>query len=595
MQTTRHVLALRHCVAGLCLVLLGACGGSGGPDVLAAGAGVQQQAAAGEAIYRPQSLADGARFLTQATFGPTSADTSAVSGVSYNEWIDQQLAMPLSESYQSIGYTRKTISPTSEYFFTHTFWQKALSAQDQLRQRMAFALSQIFVVSFQDNCGAATGLGMESYYDTLVTHAFGSYRDLLKSVALHPIMGCYLSHIKNRKADPVSGRVPDENFAREIMQLFSIGLLQLNNDGTLKLDGSGQAIETYSAGDVAEMARVFTGFSWDCSGAAEATCFESGNAVARTDGKDPWTLPMKAYATYHDGGAKTLLGKAIPASTNPATTLDAAIDILASHPNVAPFISKQLIQRFVTSNPSPAYVRRVAQKFKDTNGNLGLTVRAILLDSEARDMAAAAANNNFGKVREPVLRLSAFLRAMGPNSATGNYTINSTKEAASGLAQSPLDSPSVFNFYRPGYVLPSEFSTGVLSPEMQLADETSMAGYAAFMRDVISVGVGGRITTGNTWYADVRPAYVRDSGADPLVSTADDPALLVDEVDRRLTWGQMSPELKQEITSVVRSINFVNTNLPSDQQASQRSTQRFYRTKAALLLAVVSPEFLIQK
>lgn len=583
------------------VMCLSACGGGGGGAATASGSTQSTLAEADSVVtaagvvystaYTVKDYSDAARFLTQATFGPTQSDIASVTSMGKAAWIDAQLSLPLTKSHVQIARERNAASG-GKHQLNHSFWQKALSSPDQLRQRVAFALSQILVVSLQDTCAAATGLGMNSYYDLLTDRAFGSYRDLLEAVSRHPIMGCYLSHLRNQKGDPTTGRVPDENYAREVMQLFSIGLVQLNMDGTPKLDASGQQIETYSARDISEMARVFTGFSWDCPKWPADFCFRGGNAVARTDGADVWTLPMMGYPNFHDSAEKTVLGKKIPASNDPLVTLRGAIDILATHPNLAPFISKQLIQRLVTSNPSPAYVQRIATVFRNTNGNIGTTVKAILLDGEAMNYSASSQSATAGKVREPVLRMSAMLRAFNAKSDSGAYLIGSTREDAYGLAQSVLHAPSVFNFYRPGYTPPGSktASAGMLAPELQIAHETSVAGYASYVRDTIWAGIGMRGYDGTAPRSDVTMEVVESNSA--LRSLADNPASLVDMVDKRLTWGRMSPATKALIVDAVSKVDFVSKITPTEAQAQ---TTKAYRLYSAILLAMVSPDFVIQK
>lgn len=599
--TLHPTKAARRLAVALLPVMFAACGGGGGGesaantslnlDGQAQSAGViLRQSAVAPTIYTATSDADASRFLTQATFGPSVADVTALNGKSLNAWIDSQLSAPATPTHVSIARMRES-SSGGRHSFNHSFWEKALTSPDQLRQRMAFALSQIFVVSFQDNCASATGLGMNSYYDMLTAHAFGTYRELLEAVSRHPIMGCYLSHLKNQRADPKTGRVPDENYAREVMQLFSIGLVQLNEDGTVALDSSGQPIETYGAKDVTEMARVFTGWSWDCPRYPEDICFNHAPSIPRTDGKDMWTLPMLPYSKYHDSGEKQILGRTIPASADPLVSMKAALDVLAKHNNVAPFIGKQLIQRFVTSNPSPAYVKRVAQAFKNSNGNLGITLKAVLLDEEARNPLYAQ-SSSYGKVREPVLKLSAFLRAFGATSDSGAYLIGSTKEDAYGLGQSVLFAPSVFNFYRPNYSPPASntSNTNLVAPELQIAHETSVAGYASFIRDVIWAGVGLKGYDGKSTRSDVTLEYFSDRN--PIRALADRPAELVDLVDRRLTYGQMSSNTRSEIVNAISTIDYVSKTTPTATQITNTRMNRLYST---LLLAMVSPDFAVQK
>lgn len=587
-------------------VALVACGGGGGgssptalsnaatPDESVQAAGVVRSTGVVASDYGPRSpttLLDAHRFLTHATFGPTPSAVAAVQSSTYGAWIDSQLAINTGISHQQLATERNAATGGKHQFF-FGFWQKALTAPDQLRQRTAFALSQIFVVSFADQCGLSSAMGMASYYDMLTKHAFGSYRDLLQAVSLHPMMGCYLSHLRNQKADPVTGRVPDENFAREILQLFSIGLVQLNPDGTPKRDAQGREIETYNPSDVAELARVFTGFSWDCPDYPADNCFKYWGATSRPGYADPWTIPMRGYPKFHDGAAKVVLGKTISAQTDPAATLKQALDIIAAHPNVAPFISKQLIQRFVTSNPSKEYVGRVAAKFTSSGGNLGQTIKALLLDEEARN-ASFMARASFGKVKEPILRFSALLRAYGAKSDSGYYLIGDTREAAFGLNQSPLFSPSVFNFYRPGYTLPGSATAaaGMVAPELQIADETSMAGYAGFMSTSLWAGVGRNGYSGTGTRADIQFPFTIDS-ANETLKLAGSPSALIEDINRKLFGGTMSLDLKSDISAAMNSIEYRAQVNPTQSQIDSTFKARIW---SALALAAASPEYIVQK
>ncbi len=373
-----------------------------------------------------------------------------------------------------------------------SFWQQALAAPDQLRQRVKFALSQILVVSAENGTIASLADSHASYVDLLGEHAFGNYRQLLEAVATHPAMGIYLSHLRNRKGDPVTGRVPDENFAREVMQLFSIGLLELNQDGTPRLV-NGAPVETYTNADTSGIARVFTGWSW----AAPTTTDQAFNGSTTATYPDRNVRPMQPYPQFHETGAKTFLGVTIPPNTSAQASMKIAMDTLFNHPNLCPFIGRQLVQRLVTSNPSPAYVGRVAAACANNGsgvrGDMKAIIRAILLDAEARD-AAKITDPQWGKVREPVLRLSNWARCFNATSASGNWTIRGLDSPSTSLGQQPLRPPSVFNFYRPGYTPPNTAiaTAGLVAPEFQIVGETSVVGYVNFMQGVIVHRRGGR-------------------------------------------------------------------------------------------------------
>lgn len=544
----------------------------------------------------PISDQDAARFLTQATFGPTPADVANVKALGYSGWLAEQLAKPLpAQSYVSYFDMRNAewmaynaggrSGPTD---ITDPIWRNAIVGDDQLRQRVALALSEIFVVSLQDTCNPY-GRGYASYMDMLQRNALGDFRQLLQDVTLHPIMGCFLSHVANQKDDPVTGRVPDENFAREVMQLFSIGLYQLNADGTPVLV-NGTPVPTYGPSDIAGLARVFTGFSWNCPSPTEDVCFTLGTAGSGPD-PDKWIKPMVAYDRFHSTLAKTFLGKTIAAqdTANAWASLRSALDTLAAHPNVGPFIGKQLIQRLVTSNPSPAYVARVAAAFNNSKGNLGATVQAVLMDPEARNTANALASDSFGKVREPILRMTAALRALDGRSMTGRFMVGWTPEPERGLNQAPLMAPSVFNFFRPGYAAPGSLSAarGLVVPELQIANETSVAGYANNMLALLTYGQGTIPNFGAGINGVKLPDVYLDEQRNASSSwrtLTDSPEQFVETLNQRLMYGTMSASLRQDVLAVVKSI--------TDPHPEIRQPDRFAK---AVLIILTSPEFLVQR
>lgn len=535
----------------------------------------------------PASNAEASRFLTQASFGPTPTDVARVRTLGYSGWLNEQFAKPRQAESHLQYYDARDAEwrarggRAAPADVMNSFWKNAIAGDDQLRQRVTFALSEIFVVSLADSCGDLNNRSVADFLDTLNRQAFGTFRQLIESVAMHPIMGCYLSHLRNQKEDAATGRNPDENFAREIMQLFSIGLRQLNEDGTPVL-ANGQVVPTYGPSDIVGMARVFTGFSWACPVADDQGCFEMGisyDGTARFD-PDKWVKPMRSYPRYHSTSEKAFLGKVIApqATPDPDGSLRFALDTLAQHPNVAPFLGKQLIQKLVTSNPSPAYVARVARAFKASNGSLRALVTAVLTDSEARDTVAALANSRYGKVREPVLRLTAALRALEGRSVSGRFLIGDTSDPVLGLGQAPMFSPSVFNFFRPGYVPPGSLSAaaGMVVPEMQLANETSVASNVAFMGKLMGYGLGTLAGNGLN-QPDVDLAYLRDPNS-ALLALAATPTALVEQINQRLLFGTMSSSLRSDLLAVVTPIN----EPPA-------------RVQLALLITLASPEFLVQR
>jgi uncharacterized protein (DUF1800 family) len=581
--------ALARSCAGLAAALLIAgCGGGGGTEEPAAG-NPPPVAAAPE---MPANRAEAARFLNQASFGATDASIDRVMAVGYAAWIDEQLALPASShrtAWEAADAAIKRDAPSSSAGTNEVldaFWQQALTAPDQLRQRWAYALSQTFVISLADGNVGNQPRAAAAWMDMLGTQGTGSYRVLLENVSLHPLMGTYLSHLKNRRADDRTGRVPDENYAREVMQLFSIGLVELNPDGSSRLNG-GQAIETYAAADIGGLARVFTGFSWACPDWPSDGCFNNGSQDGVSD-PERWTKSMLGYPQYHSPDAKSFLGVTIAAQSlpDPPASLRVALDTLAAHANVGPFIGRQMIQRLVTSNPSPAYVQAVAQAFSTSGGNLGAMAKAILMHPEAR-----RTGDRDGKLREPVLRLAAYLRAFPHTSDTNRWRVGNTDNPASGLGQSPLRSPSVFNFYRPGYAAPGTQSAaaGLVAPELQITHETSVAGYVNFMRDNLSSGVGQRNSTVGGVALNRRD--LQRDWTEQMALT-DDPAALVAHVVAKLLPSGAPQALTDEIVAAVTAIVIPS---PTASNAAAIETARRNRVFSTVLLVLVAPEFQVQK
>ena len=564
---------IRSIVLSLVLVAgLTSCGGGGGQD---GGGGPAPPPAA-----TPLSDAEAARFLTQATFGPTDADINVLKPLGYRPWLDQQMSLP-SSSHQAymdnrlaqLRVTQPTATLNANHFY-ESFWSYSATGQAQLRERMKLALSEIFVISMVDPGVDARGAG--AYYDMLGANAFGNFRTLLQQVSMHPMMGVYLTHLANQKEDPATGRNPDENYAREVMQLMTIGVNRLNPDGTVVTDGSGAPIPAYTPADISGLARVLTGMSWYSPTPTNNTFF------GRNRDPDASVRSMIFYPAFHSTSAKTFLGTTIAGgSTDGAAELNTALDVIFNHPNVGPFISRQLIQRLVTSNPSPAYVQRVASVFNNNGtgirGDMAAVVRAILLDVDARDMTAVN-SSTFGKVREPMIRLTNWMRAFGATSVSGNYLITSTS-GNTALGQSALAAPSVFNFYRPGYVPPNTRlgAAGLNAPEFQIIDEVTVAGYANTIQGAIGTGIG----TG----ADVRSAYAVE------IAVAGDATLLVERMNRLLLYGQMSPTLRVRITDSVNSV--VIPGAGSTQ--TQIDAARLNRARLAVYMTMISPEYLVQR
>ena len=519
---------------------------------------------AGPAAALDAGAIDAARFLTQATFGIRSVDEiQALRTQGYAAWLDAQFALGAASHVQYVNDRKAAGERADEERAYEAIWQQWLREPGQLRARMAFALSQIFVIS--NIAPDLDTYAMASYMDMLNRNAFGNYRQILEEVTLHPAMGYYLNMIGSKKADPARGTHPNENYAREVMQLFSIGLVQLNPDGSRVLDGAGAPVPTYDENVVKNMAAAFTGWNFAGNDTAKPAVFDPA--------KENWLEPMVPWEMWHDTGAKTIVnGISLPANQGARKDLKDALDALFHHPNVGPFIGRQLIQRFVTSNPSPAYIARVAAAFANNGqgvrGDLRATLRAVLLDPEARSLDKAR-EAGWGKQREPVIRFSQYLRALGASSPSGRNRIWYLDSADEGLNQSPLLSPSVFNFFSPNYRQPGPLSAaGLVAPEFQITTETSLVGGLNFFSKLVRNGSYGSGDTKLTLdYA-------------PLIALAPDPAALADRINLLFFNGMMSPATR---ATMVNAVGGIAATKPTD------------RVKTALLLVALSPEYVIQK
>jgi uncharacterized protein (DUF1800 family) len=535
----------RGAVATAVVLLVAACGGGGGSSDPAA-----QDSPAVVAAKTP-TKAEAARFLTQATFGATAAEIDRLSTMSYGAWLDEQFAKPqtlhrlyVNQAAADLATVGQQVSPTNFY---DSWWSQALGADDQLRQRAAFALSEIMVISFANDTLRNQPRGVASFYDMLGEKAFGNFRDMLDGVTFHPMMGIYLSHLKNEKENTATGKVPDLNYAREITQLFTVGQYKLNLDGTEVMGTDGRPATAYGPKDLEGLSQVFTGLSWYAGPQLTDRTnrrFYGNDANLERD----WR-PMQDYTEYtantsfHSISTKNFWAVSIPPQTKPDTLGDIKIahDTLFNNPNVGPFIGKQLIQRLVTSNPSPAYVARVATAFNDNGsgvrGDMKAVFKAILLDPEARN---ASTSPSYGKVREPVVRLANMLRAFNATSISGRYTgIGLTDDPATRLNQTPMFAPTVFNFFRPGYVPTSQAITdaGLVVPELQITHDVSVAGYMNFIRSLVPVS-----TT-----RDIQQDYKAE------VALATSPDQLVDRMNLLLFAGTMPDTLKTQLTTAVAS------------------------------------------
>ena len=540
---------------------------------------------------------EAARFLLQAQFSASTEDIAALRATTYANWLEGQFSARASanlsgwEWLNRRGYAdinKDTAYYDNSYPADYMIWYQLMKSSDGLRKRVALALSEICVVSLTGVDISWRSHAMAWYWDQLVTNAFGNYRSVLQDVTLNAAMGYYLNTRGNQKENPATGRQPDENYAREVMQLMSIGLFELNADGSPKRDSAGKTIDSYTLNDVSNLARIFTGYDYDQTQNTPTTVAGSTRTVPSTT----YTrLPMALTASRHSTLASTFLGTSVPANTPGPAALKIALDALFNHPNVGPFIGKQLIQRLVTSNPSPAYVARVKAAFNnngaDVRGDMQAVIRAVLLDDEARSPAGLTAPS-FGKLREPMLRFVQWGRTFGLESAKGSWKIGDLSDPGSRLGQSPLRSPSVFNFFRPGYVPPSTAlaATGAVAPEFQLVNESSVGGYLNYMQGVIRNGLyvnapelpNNASTSGNGY--DIKPSYARE-----LALVADPDALVV-HINLLLCAGQLSSANTQLIANALKATPLT---------ATSTDNAKIDRVAAAIFLVMASAEYLIQK
>ena len=523
------------------------------------------------------SKADAARFLLRAQFSAPAADIAAIQSKGYDAWLGARFEEPRGQKgvdwLTSRGHN--AITKEARYFWPqagdHMIWNQLLAQPDQFRQRAAFALSQFFVVSLNPIDGFWPPYIMAGWWDVLCDGAFGNFRVLLERVSLNAGMGMYLNTKGNLKEDPATGRQPDENYAREIMQLFSIGLYELKQDGSLKIDAAGKPIETYKQADVTNLARVFTGYDHDFSRVKKTTVSWQHYPVV---GPEFAIDPMKLDPSKHSALEVNFLGTHIAAGTPGDIALKVALDRLFEHPNVGPFFGRQMIQRLVTSNPSPAYVRRVAAAFNDNGsgirGDLRAVWQAVLTDPEA--LAPPDPSNALaGKLREPVARFVGWARTVGIKSENGEFELYDTSRSDEGLGQSPLRSPSVFNFFRPGYVAPHTAiaKAELATPEFQIQNETSTAGYINFLQWAIRYG-----------YKDLKPTY------EPLLPIAHDVPGVVDFLNLHLSGNQLSEPTCRLIETALASKG-VTADSPRDAKLDMLAS--------ASLLVLSAPEYLVQK
>ncbi|MEM7391568.1 MAG: DUF1800 domain-containing protein, partial [Verrucomicrobiota bacterium] len=550
---------------------LGTASGGDGADVIQRlVSGAPMTLGGASVATRLPSLNESARFLAQASFGGDYESIVALSATGFSGWLDQQFALPV--TYQSPEMERLGVIYPSPFPFApilseirqFEWWNRAVTSPDVLRQRVGFALSEIFVISdgldrLEDDARAVAGYG-----DMLLRHAFGNFRNLLLDVSLHPAMGFYLSHMNNAKSDPALNRFPDENYAREVMQLFSIGLHELNQDGTEKRDGNGMLIPTYSNLEITEMAKVFTGLS-----------ISHSNSWFWEDTGDS-TTNMVMHESFHEPGLKNLLnGMVVPDQQSGLEDVEDAIDNLFHHPNVGPFFGRRLIQRLVTSNPGRGYVYRVASAFNDNGqgvrGDMKAVLRAILLDPEARG-AAAMTTADHGMLKEPVVRLVSLLRTFNATQAQNIFAFTGY-EFMGPMRQHPFSSPSVFNFFSPDYQpLGPVQANGLVAPEFQITIPPTIVAWANLM---------------NAWIVEdeFNTEFGEDYNLGPIVldlsdelAIAGDIDALIDRLDLLLTAGQLSAESRSTIRTALLPLGVLED-----------------RVRLGLYLTLISPDYMITR
>jgi uncharacterized protein (DUF1800 family) len=530
---------------------LAACGGGDGSSTPAV-APVAAPSPAPVAITPAQA----SRFLAQSTMGATQATIGDVVSKGYGGWIDAQIALPRAIKHWdwliANGYgDAANINGTNG--FDQSVWRQAIVEPDQLRQRVGLALLDMLVIGIDGVTTNWRQFAAAAYMDVLLDNAFGNYRALLDAITTNAAMASFLTFLGNRKANPNTGAQPDENYARELMQLFTLGLAQLNIDGSVKMS-AGAPLETYTPSDVSQLARVFTGLSLATN-------------VSTTP--DRYRVPLVMNAGLNETGSATFLG--VTVSGGGMAAVKTALDTIFAHPNLPPFVSKQLIQHLVTSNPSPAYVGRVANAFADNGagvrGDMKAVIRAILLDSEARSDAALT-STSAGKLREPVTRLTGWARAFGVNSPSNAWAIGDTSSTTNRLGQSIGRSQTVFNYFRPGYSPPNTAisTAGLVAPEFQITNELSVVAYINYMSGLIANGAG-----------DTKADYTT------ILTKATDSAALVDEINLVLAAGQLSTATVTAIRAAVDSIS------------SATAAGQLNRVYTAILTTLASTDYLTLK
>lgn len=563
------------------------------------------------------------RFLHQATLGPNRTKIQNVSQIGISNWLDQQLNMSnsfriqshLRGMHQMIIDSVNLTNPTPLYnlntynleavHFDLSWFQGSMTSPDELRWRVALALSEIFVISRTSTFGTNPH-ALASYYDMLLNNSFGNYRSLIDSVTYHPAMSVYLTYMNNHATDEARKVYPDENYAREIMQLFSIGLNRLNIDGTEQRDANNNKIPTYNNDDIAGLAKVFTGLSWADSRYLGERAPNKWSYTKRLKfyGKDSsdkyiryWAQPSSwRIVDGHEPGPKTFLSSTIPSRSVFDGELDIqnALDIIFNHPNVGPFISRRLIQRLVMSNPSPQYIARVASVFNNNGnnvrGDLKAVIKAIFLDDEARDCNCTEKQFS-GSLKEPFIRYMNIIKGIEITPANTVFR-NSMNSVYDYLEQKPLNSPTVFNFFSPDFQPDGAIkNAGKYAPEFQSLNSQSFTAYFNSL---------------NRWIIDNNPTdyYYLFSGEDyrsdldPVFNFPLDYPLtknnrlkeLLDKYNLIFAHGSVSPQNILIIKNAIQGMPLRIDNL-----GVLNTTDAAYRLRSALYLILSSPDYLINR
>jgi uncharacterized protein (DUF1800 family) len=554
------------------------------------------------------------RFLDQATMGPKASDITYVKRNGYDAWLNAQFSLPktsflaaytemwegaLAETRRkNPGYSEDLVQERTGTWVEHvrsTWWKSAIEGKDQLRQRVAFALSEIVVTSFTNQQIGERPKLMAGWADLLHKHAFGNYRSFIYDVVRSPAMGIYLSHIQNIQPN-AAGQRPDQNFARELIQLFTTGLVELDDSGRVQMeDGVAKPASMTAATDVKVLSHVFVGLAFDGNFRGTPYGYRDFPNFHLDKSGDAWVNPMKLYQTeactqemvttslgLPSGAQLKLLDKDFAFVANDLNaTINAALDIIFQHKNLAPFVAKQMIQRLVTSNPTAGQVYRAAQAFRNSKYDMKALVRAILLDKDALTAPAATATA-YGKIREPILRVTHLLRAFNAKNEFGNSSTYQGDTAlpyvgwrpALALGQAPLSAVNVFNFFSPTYVANKSATADInkVAPELQITTETTVASYVNAIQDILENGM----------FLDI-PLVLDLTEEIPLAGATASPttsAAIVNAVKRKLMGDTMSDGLKNHIIGILNGTG---------------SLEAKYRVRLAILLAMVSPEYIVQK